>query len=368
MTNKNTEEKFIDVKLRKYSSDDLPQIIDILVDSFPDWKEKKEPYNYWKWKYLKPPYGSYVYVLSLNERVLGVAHLILIKIKLGSKIVTGQYSDDDAIHPEYRGKGLYNKFVGVRRTTPASVSYWITNNPINIERARKMGIMQLPFINTRMLRIKNIKSYLEENKLDSIETRLGLSFLKKINDVKNKFNQEPIGSEVSIVNVKEFDEGIKVFLEKLNENYQLIIFRDREFLNWRFCDKNSGNIIVCQAIDNNQIIGYLALEIKKKEDYLEGYVLDLLALPDRLDVAKLLFNEICAISDKMNVNVVHYRVIKDHPYEKLAEKYGFLDVTRWSNFKIYINEYESAQEQGIDIRSIRSYSPNQVHLPYSDFF
>jgi hypothetical protein len=363
VSNENKQE-ILDVILRSYSSDDLPQIIDILKVSFPDWQIKKDPINYWKWKYLKPPSGSQISIISLDEKVLGVAHLILLKIKLGSKIVIGQYSVDDAIHPKYRGKGLYNKFKSTWYTTPAKVSYWITSNPINIERARKLGIMQLPFMSTKMIRINKIKLFFEENKMDSIKARLGLTFLKKLNEVTNKFTQRITVSDSLIENVEEFDERIEEFLEKINENYQLMIFKDREYLNWRFCDKDAGDIIVRQVLDENKISGYHALEIKEKKEQLEGYVLDLLALPDRMDVAELLFREACAISDEMNVNVLHYRVIKGHPYERLARKHGFLDVTKWSDSRIYIDEYESERARS---RSIGAYSPSQIHFSIGDF-
>jgi hypothetical protein len=355
-----------DVRLRMYSSDDIPQIIEILKLSFPDWRMKKDPVSFWRWKYLKPPFGSYVYVLDLDGKVLGIAHLLFLKIKLGSLIVTGQYSDDDAIHPDYRGKGLYNMFSGVRQTTPAKVSYWISSNPINIRRAQRKGRRQLPFINSKMLRIKDIGLYLRENKMDSTKAQLGLTFLKTINVISNRFNQRNSVTRFQIEDVEEFDQRIDLFLEKIHENIKMMIFKDRGFLNWRYCDQDAGEIIVRQIVHENKILGYLALELKENKGHLEGYVLDLQALPDRPDAAEALFKELCLISDRMDLNTVHYRVIKGHPFERLAGLYGFIDVTQWSDIRIYINESEGAPELRKHVRSIEAYSPGQAHFTYGD--
>ena len=96
--------------------------------------------------------------------------------------------------------------------------------------------------------------------------------------------------------ISEYDERINTFWQNTRNDYHFIIEKNREYLNWRYCDLRSnlkGRYFVKQAEQNGEILGFIVIETRRKEDYSEGYIVDLLALPDRVDVVRKLLLDAC---------------------------------------------------------------------------
>jgi hypothetical protein len=56
-------------------------------------------------------------------------------------------------------------------------------------------------------------------------------------------------------------------------------------MNWRYCDPARGRFTVRVAERNGKILGYLVFKISEGS----GYIVDLLALPGRIDESQLEF-------------------------------------------------------------------------------
>ena len=77
-------------------------------------------------------------------------------------------------------------------------------------------------------------------------------------------------------------------------------------MNWRFCDSRGGNYVVKMAEENGSILGYIILRINKiREDYPIGYIVDLLTLPERLDVVSDLISNSVNYFDVNDVNAIN---------------------------------------------------------------
>ena len=68
-------------------------------------------------------------------------------------------------------------------------------------------------------------------------------------------------------------------------------------------------------------MGYSVLKINRlREDYPIGYIVDLLALPDRLEVARVLISDAVRYFDERNINIVNCLTVKGHPYTSLFSR------------------------------------------------
>ena len=87
--------------------------------------------------------------------------------------------------------------------------------------------------------------------------------------------------------------------------------------------------IIKTAEEGGRIVGYSVIRVNRySEEYPGGYIVDLLTLPDRLDVASDLISDAIRCFDDKNVNIIRTWVVKGHPFEQLFKLHGFLD-TRW---------------------------------------
>ena len=147
---------------------------------------------------------------------------------------------------------------------------------------------------------------------------------KLLSAVNQPTTLDKLDSEVEISDIKYFDERIVEFWNRVKGNYDFIVERTREYLNLRYCDLRGGSYRVRLAADGEQVLGFSVLRVNRLKEYHEGYVVDFLALPERLDVAWLLADNAVAQLYEEGVNVARYQVIKGHPYEVIFKKTRFL--------------------------------------------
>ena len=99
------------------------------------------------------------------------------------------------------------------------------------------------------------------------------------------------------------------------------------------------------------------------KDYPVGFIMDLLALDGREDVAENFAKFAVDYFDGMGVNVVHAQVIGGHPYERMLGKYGLLDTMEKPHL---IYRVLSAHALGDDLERFVKSPPAMLHYPYGE--
>jgi len=116
---------------------------------------------------------------------------------------------------------------------------------------------------------------------------------------------------------------------------------------------------VKQVEEDGEILGYSVLKINKSRMvYPVGYIVDILALPGRLDVADLLVADAVKYFDKNDINIVNCLLIKNHPYKRIFNRHGFLD----SRIKIHLSYTSHGLED--ELKDLRTSS--KPHFTYGD--
>ena len=190
--------------------------------------------------------------------------------------------------------------------------------------------------------------------------KLGLRMIKLMDSIGNAVSDyESTKSDFRIYDISHFDDRLDEFWEKIKDHYLLIVERSKEYLNWRYCDRRGGEYLIKIAEKDGVMLGYIVLRKNTyQKDYPRGYVVDLLTLPNRLDVAQALTEEAIGFFDSQNVNIINYWVVRDHPYEKIFRKKGFVDI----GMKPYLY-YESV---GLKIDEIAKNPATQLHFAYGN--
>jgi hypothetical protein len=105
--------------------------------------------------------------------------------------------------------------------------------------------------------------------------------------------------------------------------YDFIIKPSKDYLEWRYLDPRSGNYVFRIVIEGNCILGFAVFRINRIEPYHLGFIVDLLTVDNRLDVAEALLVDVLGYFIDHNVNQVYFQVVEEHPFEGLARKFGF---------------------------------------------
>lgn len=356
--------------VRPYQPGDEESIVKLLELVFGGWPHfdlKCTPLEHWKWKFGDNPLKMNTIVVGIsNNRIIGCMHYIYQRIKIGKKSLLSGQGMDLAVHPDFRVRGVYLKMGELKDELIAkdnvNIVYGATVNPIVIRRSNKLGWLRFPRPVLCLVRIHNFDLHLKMMSKRARLKKYGYHLLKAVNRIRNILSRPPIvTSEFQVKEINSFDDRIELFWNRIKDHYSFIVERSKEYLNWRYCDPRGGDYLVKQVEEEGHIIGYSVLRINKyKEDYPRGYVVDLLTLPDRLDVADTLINDAVHYFDDLRVNIVYYCVVKNHLYERLFKRHEFLD----SRTDLYVSYNPIQVETEID--EFKTTPSKQLHFQYGD--
>jgi len=329
-------------EVRPYRTGDDEEIVKVLKLGFKGWPHfdlSCSSLEHWRWKYLDNPVGEpLVTVIALGDMVIGVRHSIPQNIKIVDGIYPCTCSGDMVVHPEFRGQGLSTKMwkynMEFRKKFGFTLSYWVTSNPVMIG-SYKGRRPDFPHQIVNLVRIRDIDLQLRAMPLQNAWfMKLGYRTVKLLNDVRRNFNGSKVKSSgLNISRVRSFDSRIDEFSKCITGHHDYIVLRSMEYLNWRYCDPRAGDFVVKLAEEDGLIKGYSVLRINRyREDYPVGFVVDLITLPNRLDVADSLVVDAIKYFDMEDINIINYQVVKNHHNERIFKNNGFLD----SRIKLHI--------------------------------
>lgn len=314
--------------IRLYREGDERGIFELLKKVFPLWKLKK--LDHWMWKYVSSPLESDIAVAEMDSKIIGVGHRINFSFKIGDRTQVCTYGDDWGVDSEHRRKGINSSILELldnqRLKKNITTMYTQTINPIVANLSLKRGRVNFPHRITRLIKVKNINTHLKNRprKNDNL-VRLGFSIFKIINKIISStipLNKSIKG--IKINDIVKFDKNIDDFWDKIRSDYSFTLEKNKEYMNWRL-DRRGGNYFIKQALQNKEMVGYVAFEIRNIDDYKEVYILDILTLSNDSYIAFLLIKEVINYCESNDVNVVYYQNVVSNPYQKIFYKLGFLD-------------------------------------------
>jgi hypothetical protein len=354
-----------EIKTRLYQPGDEDEILTLLQPVFTNYNKCKLSSDYWKWKYIDTPLGSIICVATIDGKIVGVIHSVLLNIKISNKIILGSMGGDATTHTDYRGLGVYTKlvnFIDKARDERVIFRYSTSINPIIIKTKRDQPRISFPKEISYMIRIHDIDLHLKNRpRKNRVVIGLGIRVFKFVNRILRFFSSVPNSkNDFVIEETNKFDSSVEVFWNNIKDGYNFILVKDQQYLNWRYCDRRGGDFFVFKAGTGGDLLGFVVVQLDQKDGYSEGLIVDLLALPERLDVAYALMRRVCEFIDDRGVNAVYYECVDGHPYQSISTKNEFLDSR--------LGPYVRCVMGDEDYQIINGSPPKMVYFNYGDLF
>ena len=299
--------------------------------------------------------------------IVSVNHCSIINLIMGSSYLPAYFAGDVVTHPNYRGMGIYSKLIDTNKAEiekhGSALGYWQSSNPIVLASNIKRQNEPFPHPISYMVRIRDINLHLQKRPVENESVlRIGYSAYAAVNKIKTTITPEPKSrDDYTIEEINSFDERIDTFWNQVKCGYNFIMEKNRIYLNWRYSDHRGGDFVMRQAVKDGAVLGIIALQLTQLDGYLEGFVMDLLALPGRLDVVDVLLRDGCGYFDELGVNSVYYMIVDGHPYKEISKKNGFVDSRR----KPYIG-CQVYDAKNFEI--MRSSSHDRIYFGYAETF
>ena len=362
--------KFNASPYRPGDEEEIVQLLELVFNGWPQFDLNCTPLDHWRWKYLDNPLRlNILYSASFDNKIIGCTHTIPQRVKVGDKIFLSGTGADVAVHPDFRRRGIHNKIVDSKLDFEAKIGikfhYGISNNPILIKRNMRRGFPLFPHDVSSFIRIYDVDLHLRmiPTKYAWIK-KYGYQLLKIYNKLRNalrSYSSSDHDFHISVI--LNFDDRINTFWNKIKDNYSLIVERKQNYLNWRYCDPRGGDYTVIQAEKDGHVLGYGVLRINMyRGEYPVGHIVDLLTIPERLDVAGALVEHAVIYFDKKDINTIQCLSIKNHPYERILNRYGFINSRKKLN--IFYQYYEGISE---NLKQVEKSSENKIHFAIGDY-
>ena len=357
------------ITISAYKNGNESEIVSLLNQVFGGWPTHKilgTSEEYWKWKYLDSPVKLLnIAIATTDGKIIACDHGLFKNVKLFDKTHVSEIGCDTAVHPEYRKLGIYNKMSEFRekksRTDGTNFGYWITINPIFIEWAKKGNRPSLPFKLERLLWINDISRYLFENDVSYSQIKKTLfTIRKKILNINNDF--EKYSDDYSIKDITRFKEDAEVFWNKLKPNYDLIVERNSEYLNHRYCDTKTSCYIVKAIYRKNELLGYTVVATRENKKRINAHIIDFITLPAEHIAANILLQDTLNYLVKININSVDLWVVKNSYFSKLFKKNTFIQTKSLGPHIFLQEETINMEEWGL----LQQLNPDRTHFVMGD--
>ena len=356
--------------IRHYIKGDEANIIKLLDSVFNGWPGfdlNCSKLDHWNWKYLDNPAGMKdVIVCSNDEEIIASLGDYPRYIKLLDKTIRCSDSVDATVHPDFRGRRIYTKMEKMmeehRIKSNSKIFTGIGGNPILIKRSKRQGDPDFPQPVIKLVRIKDISLHAKKKNIEiSTLKKIGYMSLKSAHHLKKIFQPKNEDIEIKLKEINTFQSNIDEFWNKIKVNYDYILVRNNDFLNWRFCDSRNSNYRIIQAHDENDILGYCVTRINRLiKGYPEGFIVDVITEPKRKDVAKALIFDAISHCDEQGVNAISCLMVNKNTYNDILLNYGF--VNSRSNFNVGLREVTPSIRD--DLQKLYSANADRIDYQY----
>ena len=265
-----------------------------------------------------------------------------------------------ATHPDFQGRGLYQSLHGWReeREDPP-----LTMNLVSRARdPRATKYERLPFGKSMGVYLRVLRPWRAAADRGGFVPPGAVAFAAMM--LWGRLREGSGGKEagITVSELPAFDERFEPFWERASAAWDVIPVRSVELLNWRFCDPRAGDFSIRIAEENGALLGYVVLHLVSTR----GYVMDLLALPGRLDVVRRLIDDAVHILHEAGASAVECWMLREHPYAGVLRRARFVLLRRRSARETSLIGL-TAPDASAEERALIASPRTPVHLVRADF-
>lgn len=314
--------------------------------------------KYWVWAYKVNPLGNHIWITEHNGQIIAHHAHIPVNLKVGKKIFKSYIAGDAMTHPKFQRRGVQRELGNIADSELVKAGrYFGYSFPGEIVSKHKAGggtnydVSKTPVL----MKIFDTNEVLRK----LIGSRFSLKVLSVwLNHVVSVFfrpKRSSVIEDVKITEIERFDDRINDFWEDVSRHFGAIVVRDKEYLNWRYFKRPDSNFKVLLAEKDEKILGYIVFSSKDEK----GFIVDLLAYPNRLDVIQ---NLVLRAVEQLREEKVHRIIcwmLENNPCYKVLRDNGFIPIPLKYSFRVTIQSPSHVSTEFVK-------NPNNWYLTLGD--
>lgn len=285
----------------------------------------------WQWMFVNNPAGgSIIWLAEHNDKLVGEYPLVLVDMKIGGKVAKAAQIADTMTHPEYRRQGIASSLgkqaLRQLKTQGGALAFGFPTAeayPLHIK-SSWFDVCPVKTV-VRPLNLRNlVKGRLVQNRLlsSSLSTIGGLA-IKAI----SRLRKPPEVDGLTITRLSSFDHRFDDFWQQVCDDYNIIVVRSKDYLNWRYVDSPNVEYTVYAAEKEGKVCGYIVLGHKYYHGLVLGHVVDIIAPLNQHDIIQNLISKAVAHFALEKADAVVSSIIANKYYTDFL-KVGFISYPR----------------------------------------
>ncbi len=320
---------------RKFRKEDLTRISNFMKSVFAaDSSIRSHEPEYYEWKcYKNPALPGEMWLAEDGDKIVGMKSMIPKRMKVLGKVLDAAETGDTFTHPNYQRQGIFTTLFSVARENGLDKRIKLIYGTPNVNSLpgyeKRLNYAQIP-IKLRSLVKPVYPKQLIEAKLHFSPLASILCTLVEIGS-RAMFKIGTIGMtkrDVFISQEPSFPDDIDAFWEQASKNYEVILVRTHDYLQWRYITNPDTYSIIIARNRSGAISGYMVTKLTSSGDKKSGSIVDFLTIGNNPNI----FANLLAVSLKeffqRKVKFVHVWTIKGSFYYKILLKFGFLPYGR----------------------------------------
>lgn len=314
--------------IRTYREGDEDKIFELHKVVYPEREYDKESWiEWWRWMYRENPLGkARIWLAEHDGRIVGQYPLTFMSIKFENEILKVCQNIDLMTHPDYRGQGIFSRLERRALDEVSSKGVYITIGFPN--RAAYPGHIKSGWFDIAPMRVM-VKPL---NWNNTLRMKVSNTFLAKlcgigaslVDRIFYRSQKPPVVEGLSVTQVPSFDDRINEFWTKASSQYKIMVVRDRDYLNWRYCAVPGVDYSIYIATKARQICGYLVLRCMGWKQIKLGIIFDMLAQSQ--EIAQSLVFKGIEHCKRENTDLIYHRTIANKTYIKAFRENGFISI------------------------------------------
>lgn len=318
------------LNFRRAKKQDLTRISEFRKGFFEYNSAKRscEP-EYYEWKCHKNPIlPGEMWLAEDGDAVVGIKSMTPKRMKVLGKVVVGAETGDTFTHPDYQRRGIFtNLFKAARKSGLDGRMGFIYGTPNKNSLpgyVRKLDYAQIPIKLRSLVKPLYLRQLLEA-KLHFSPLASILSLIIEIaSKVTFRISMRGVAkSDVFVCQEPFFPDDINTLWEKASKNYEVMLVRTKEYLEWRYVTNPDTYSILIARDRDGAILGYMVTKNGFDGDIPMGIIVDFLTIEDDPNIFKKLLSTSFHEFDRRKVNAVSTLAIGRSFYNKILLRAGF---------------------------------------------
>ncbi|MDA0351904.1 MAG: hypothetical protein O3A10_06800 [Chloroflexi bacterium] len=250
-----TVQPAIEPIIRDATEHDAPELLEVIEAAYPSWPAfplETPTIDHLRWK-MSPPGDIPLHhaAIEVGDRIAATQLRWVCQVQVGDEVHIGETGADLAVHPDFQGMGLArlikdrdhdrlaeNQITGFGMMSNAPQVQHMNEGSVS----REMTTWTLPFA---------LRSYLSVHHAAGGPVQAARALWHRARRAP-----APLPTPGRITVLERFDERADALWEAARHAYDVIPFRNSQYLNWRFARPFSGEPVILGLLDRGRVLAY----------------------------------------------------------------------------------------------------------------